>query len=160
MHLDRLINNSQGNVGHDHFDLRDFAFGSLGPHLVDHPRCFESEQARLLDQDPRVGDHIRVSSQLDQRPAKSHSRQRSPAKKFQGAFRRPQGSHAVMNAPWPEAALRNLKSTSRSGDDVIHRDAHVAEAHLSVAERSVIAAKNRHHTHDLNSGSGQRHQHH
>src|SRR5579864_9778766 len=65
-----------------------------------------------------------------------------------------------MNAAGAEPALRNFKTASWSGDDVIERYPNIGKAHLAVTEGRIIRAKHGQHALDLDAGSVERNQNH
>ena len=57
-------------------------------------------------------------------------------------------AHAVVDAPGPEAALRDLEAAAFAEQDVVDRHAHVLEQHLHVAVRRVVVAEHVERPHD------------
>src|ERR1019366_4702805 len=160
VHLNRLVDNLQGNVGDGDFDLGDFAASAFGTDFIEHPGGLEGKKTGLLQYDAGVGNDIGVGAQFGQRFAEGHPMKRAAAQKFKRAFGRSQRAHAVMNAAGAEPALRDFETAARSGNDVVERYPDIREADLAVTEGRVIGSKHRYHALDLDAGSVERHQNH
>src|SRR4026208_517659 len=61
-------------------------------------------------------------------------------------------AHAVMNAPGPEAPLRDFETTSLAEQHVRRRDAHVIELDLSVTMRCIVEPEHRQCPFDSHAG--------
>ena len=69
-------------------------------------------------------------------------------------------AHAVVNAPGPEAPLRDLETTALTEQHVRRRDAHVLELDLSMTMRRIVEPEHRQRPLDSYAGRIHRHENH
>ena len=160
VHLHRRVDHLRRHVRRHHLDLRNFAHRAFNANGIHHPRGFQRQQPCLFDGHAGIGDHVDIAAELGQRLAESDTGHGAFAHQFQRVFGGTDGAHAVVDAAWAKAALRNLEATSRPGDERRQRQAHIGEADFAVAVRLVQRAEHRQHALDFHPRRVQRHQHH
>ena len=72
----------------------------------------------------------------------------APAHRLERALGQADQPHAVVNAPRPEPALRDLEAAALAEQHVRRRHAHVLERDLRMAVRRVVVAEDRQHALD------------
>ena len=158
--LDRPVDDLARHVGRDHLDHRDLGPRRLVADDVHHVRGVEREQPRLVDHAARFGDALVPDRLFGQRLAERDARLQAVDHHLQRALGRADRAHAVVDAPRPEPALRDLEAAALAEQDVLDRHAHVVEQHLHVAVRRVVVAEHRQRAQHRHARRIARHQHH
>ena len=159
VHLHRAVEHLLVHLRRDHLDHRDvLARGALalGVHP---PGGVEHHQPRLVDLHPRRGDEVLDELLLGERPAERLAVVRAPAHQLEGALRRADRAHAVVDAAGAQAVLRDREPGAALAEQVAGRHAAVLVAHLPVA-RSLVVAHHRHRPDALEAGRVDRHEDH
>src|SRR3984957_17857323 len=131
--LDRLVDHPlRHGRGHD-LDRLDLGVGSLVADGVHQPGGLEHEQPRLLDPHPGFGDPVLDDALLGQGLAEGGATGGAPAHELQGALRRADQPHAMVDAAGAEPGLSDREPVALAGDYVLGRDVHVVEDDLRVA---------------------------
>ncbi len=82
----------------------------------------------------------KFAPELRQWLAESFAADRAAAHHLQRLFRLADGAHAVMDAPWPQPPLRDLKAPALAQDHVRRRHADILETDVEMAVRRVVVA--------------------
>ena len=144
VHLDRLVDDTDGHVGHCGLDHGNPHPRFLGIDVIHHPGGFQGEQAGLFDVHAGLGDDIHVAPQPRQRLAEGNPRHRALAQQAQGFFRRADGAHAVVDAARAEASLGYLETAAGAEDDIVLRHPHIVEALVHMAVGRIVHGKHVH----------------
>jgi hypothetical protein len=127
MHLHGPVDHLAGHAGRGHLDHGDLLLGHLVAHGVHHVGSVEHQQARLVDQDARVGDALARHALVGQRLAEGHAAARAFAHQFERALGHADQAHAVVDAARAQAALGDLEAAALAQQHVAHRHAHVVK---------------------------------
>ncbi len=111
-HLDRLVDDADGHIGHRGLDHGDPDPRLLGIDIVHHPGGLEGQQARLLYIHAGLGDDIDIAAQARQRLAEGDTRDRALAQQLERFLRRADRAHAVVDAAGAQATLGNLETAA------------------------------------------------
>src|SRR3954469_9931196 len=141
--LDRPVDNLEGHVRRSHLDHGDLLGRGLVADRVHSISGVEDEEARLVDEDPRVGDALQGHGLLRDALPERDARERALAHLLQRALGHSDEPHAVVDAPRTETALSNLEAAAFAEEDVRGGYAHVLEIDLGVAVRRVVVAEDR-----------------
>src|SRR5690606_40365892 len=120
----------------------------------------QDEQSQLVDRDAGVGDAFAVAAEVDDRLAEGGALETTAAREFEGVLGQPDEAHAVVDTTGTEAALRDLESSSGTGDDGVERQPDVGEGHLTVAAGLVEEAHGGEHAFDLDTRGVEGHEDH
>jgi len=160
MNLDGLVDDSLQHVRRDHLDRGDLGHRVSHAHRIDLPRGVQGEQAGLVDRHARIGDAFEVAAQLQDRLAERDACHAAGDHQFQRVFRRADRTHAVVDAAWPEAALRDRETLAGTDQQVLFRHADTVEHDLAMPVRRIETAVSGQHPLDAHAGRVHRHQHH
>ena len=115
------------------------------------------QQARLIDLDARVGDPLHDDALLGERLAERDALLDALDHRLERALRQTDRAHAMVDAPRPKPALRDLEAAAFAEQQVLGRDAHVLEDDLGVTVRRVIVAEHAERAQDGDPGRVDRH---
>lgn len=151
--LDGAVDDGERHAGHEDLGLGDLLEGGLGVAGVDLDGGVEDDEARGVDLEARardpLDDHAVRGERLPERllllvvDARDHP--------LEGALRRADGSHGVVDAAGPEAALDDLEAAAFAEHHVVDGDLAVGEGDVAVAVGGVVVAKHAEHTLDGNA---------
>src|SRR5215211_1922421 len=139
--LYRTVEDAQRYVGGDDLYLGYFRAGFFIAFPVHHVGRFQRQEPCLLYLDPRVGDPLHDHTLLGERLAERLATLDPLAHQLYSPLGYPDETHAVVDAPRPEAALRDGKALALVPDHVRSRDARAFDGDLRVAVRGVVVAE-------------------
>ena len=160
MHLHGPVDHLQRHArGHD-LDHRDLGLRGLVAGHVHDPRGLQGQQASHVDLATRLRNPLARHALLGHGAAEGDPRRRTLAHEFERALGQTDEAHAVVDAPRPEAALRDFEAAAFAEQDAARRHAHVVEADFHVTVRRVVVAEHRQRPQHLDAGRIGRHQDH
>mmetsp|Transcript_33854 Transcript_33854/g.91633 ORF Transcript_33854/g.91633 Transcript_33854/m.91633 type:complete len:277 (-) Transcript_33854:289-1119(-) len=145
---------------HGHHELRhgELLPGSLTPLLVD-PGCRPLDQhPGLVDLGPGPRDVGEDGVELGELLAEGRAALHAAAHGGEGALRRAEQPHAVVDPARAEARLRDLKAAALTSEDVGKGDPHVVEEHLKVPLGCLVVAEHLHGPQERDAGRVHRHE--
>mmetsp|Transcript_2769 Transcript_2769/g.9346 ORF Transcript_2769/g.9346 Transcript_2769/m.9346 type:complete len:349 (-) Transcript_2769:1118-2164(-) len=120
----------------------------------------ERQQPRLLDLDARGRNLVLHHALRREGLPKGLARLRPLDCHLQRPLGHADEPHAVVNSPWTEPGLRNLKATAVAQNNVLGGHAHVVKGELAVAMGRVLKAERLERPHDREPGSAHGDEHH
>ena len=152
MHLDRAVDDVVQHFGAEELDDRDLRARFVAG--VDLVRRMHRQQARRLDLRRGVGDPVLHRLLFGERAAEGLAAERIAAHDLECALHLAEPAHAVVDAPRPEALLRDAESVADAAEHVGHWHADILV--LDLAMRAVGLAHHRHRTDDVEAGGVRR----
>ncbi len=120
----------------------------------------QDQPSSLIDQDPRFRDALERNALFRYAPAECDALLGALAHHFERPFGQTDQTHAMVDAPGSQAALRNFEAASLAQQEILHGYAHVDEVDLRVAMGRVIVAEHVELAQPHHAGRGYGHQDH
>jgi hypothetical protein len=99
-----------GHVRCCHLDHRDVGLGNLASDRVHPVGRMQCQQARLVDQDPGIGDTLNNDTLFGKRLAKGHAALDPQAHRLESALRKSDKPHAMVDPARTEPRLSDLEA--------------------------------------------------
>ena len=160
MRLDGIVDDAQSHVRCLHLDHGDFRGSRLVADLVHHIRSLQAEQTRHFNVDTGTGNALFPYAMLGNGLAKGDARLQALAHFLQRFFGGTNGAHAMVDAAWSKAPLRDFEPAPLAQQHIRCRNTDVFQFDFHMAVRRVVIAEDGQMAQNLHAGRIQFHQHH